>query len=411
MGDDKGRWWLRVATLGTDGHDPRDDAELALGVIFVVLGAGVVTQALIAMPAGLPLAAARAWYLALTMTLSGVVVGGCIGTLRRGTVPAAPWGWASLVLSLAAMPAFTHIMPGSELLGSWTVSVFGFAQLSVAAAGVWMHSVPRTFLLSVAVGGYYYWLLIAAGGPYGQVSVVANALNYPVFALAISLVSQYWRILAQRTHDAHQEALLATRQMELDRYRMTVHDTSGILRLLGDEATPDEVLPAVRRQALAEANRLRHYLASPTGGAGRVGEADSGRVRLGDVLGEAVDGFADLPLELSTALGADALLVASDAVAVAQAVETLLHNVRRHARASTVWVHADTTGDRWEVVVRDDGVGFTADPATYGFGLRTQVLAALTKRGIAVEIDSAPGEGCAVTLSGPVAVPDAREHR
>ncbi|MPM31286.1 hypothetical protein SDC9_77841 [bioreactor metagenome] len=401
------RWWLRIATLGTDGHDPRDDAELALGVIFIVLGAGVVIQALLAMPAGAPLSTVRTGYVSLTLAMSVAVVGFCAATLRRGAVPAS-WGWVILVLAVGSMPVFTAIMPASELLGSWTVSVFAFAQLSVAAAGVWVRSVPRTVLLSLAVAAYYSWLLLAAGGPYGQVSVVVNALNYPVFALTISLVSQYWRVLARRSYDAHQAALLATRQMELDRYRMTVHDTSGILCLLGDETTPPEVLPAVRRQALAEANRLRHYLTRSPAGAGDAGMPGSGRARLGDVLGEAVAGFGDLPLELSTALGGDAVVAEADAVAVQLAVETLLHNIRRHAEASTVWVHADRAGDRWEVVIRDDGVGFTAGPETYGFGLRTQVLAALSERGITVDIEAAPGEGCAVTLSGPVAAPASR---
>lgn len=398
----------RILTLGTDTSDPRDDAELALGIVFFVMGFGAVIQALLAMPTGARLSSEPAVYVGLTLAMSATVVGFCIATFRRGTPSGMPWGWAMIGLTVGSAPVMTAILPESELLGSWTASVFAFSQYSVVVAGAWLRSVRRTFVLAVAMAASYSWLLLNADGPYSEVSVMVNALNYPIFGLAVSLVSQYWRILAQRSYDAHQATLRATRQMELDRYRLVVHDTSGILRMLGDEATPPEVLPALREQALGEANRLRQYLAAPPAGTDQAGEAGPGRICLGDVLAEATQGFTDLPLEISTVLAADAVLAEADAVALQRAVVTLLHNVRRHAQASTVWVHADAVDGRWEVVVRDDGVGFTADPATYGFGLREQVLGALSARGIAIDIDSSPGDGCAVTMSGPVAAPERR---
>ena len=107
----------------------------------------------------------------------------------------------------------------------------------------------------------------------------------------------------------------------------TVHDATGILRLLADDATPAEVRPALQRQAAAEANRLRNYLRDgPVAGAGET---------LGEILDEALVGFSDLALEVSTELGAHVRLPDDRALALGRAVATVLHNVRRHAQART----------------------------------------------------------------------------
>lgn len=88
------------------------------------------------------------------------------------------------------------------------------------------------------------------------------------------------------------------------------------------------------------------------------------------------------------------------ALGVGRALTTVLHNARRHAEAKTVFVHADCLDGRWELSVRDDGIGFDPSTASFGFGLGTQVIEALQRLEIDVTIDSAPGEGTAVVMVG-----------
>ncbi len=76
-----------------------------------------------------------------------------------------------------------------------------------------------------------------------------------------------------------------------------------------------------------------------------------------------------------------------------------MFNVRQHAQAREVVIHAETEGNSWEVCVRDDGIGFDPNTRPEGFGLSQQVYAAIASIGGQVEIESAPGEGTFVRLS------------
>ena len=71
----------------------------------------------------------------------------------------------------------------------------------------------------------------------------------------------------------------------------------------------------------------------------------------------------------------------------------------------TITIHADHADGIWEVTVTDDGVGFEPIPDNFGFGLRTQVIESLERSGLAVSINSHPGEGTCTTISGPAASP------
>lgn len=110
--------------------------------------------------------------------------------------------------------------------------------------------------------------------------------------------------------------------------------------------------------------------------------------------------FGDLPVELATDLADGAVLSPETTVAVADAVRTLLHNVRRHAQATAVTIHADLVDNQWELTLRDDGVGFDPARTPPGFGLHQLVTANLTAHGVTVDLDSTPGVGTAAVLRG-----------
>lgn len=82
-----------------------------------------------------------------------------------------------------------------------------------------------------------------------------------------------------------------------------------------------------------------------------------------------------------------------------------LHNISRHAKAAEVDVRVETTGDRFALIITDDGVGIEPDRLD-----RPATLRALRQRAVALgadlRVDTRPGEGTRLTL----AIPMNRKH-
>ena len=78
-----------------------------------------------------------------------------------------------------------------------------------------------------------------------------------------------------------------------------------------------------------------------------------------------------------------------------------LHNISRHAKSSKVDIRVETTTDRFQLVIADDGVGI--DPERL---MRKATLRALRQRVQALDadlqVDTAPGEGTRLTLTIPI---------
>ncbi len=90
-------------------------------------------------------------------------------------------------------------------------------------------------------------------------------------------------------------------------------------------------------------------------------------------------------------------------IQVLHIVQEALSNVRKHARASTVWVDVKQQ-PQWRFEVRDDGVGFSTDGGAADethVGLR--IMAERAERiGATLEVLSRPGHGTSVVLTLPV---------
>ncbi len=98
-------------------------------------------------------------------------------------------------------------------------------------------------------------------------------------------------------------------------------------------------------------------------------------------------------------------------VQVLHIVQEALSNVRKHARASHVWLDVQQQ-PHWRFEVRDDGIGFEADDPGRGeshIGLR--IMAERAERiGATLEVLSTPGHGSSVLLElPPVAAPSSVE--
>jgi two-component system, NarL family, nitrate/nitrite sensor histidine kinase NarX len=101
----------------------------------------------------------------------------------------------------------------------------------------------------------------------------------------------------------------------------------------------------------------------------------------------------------------DGLPLAADVqVQVLHVVQEALSNVRKHAKASEVWVEVERA-PQWRVQVRDNGQGFATDHAATGemhVGLRIMQERA-QRIGARVEVTSSAGSGTSVVLSMPPA--------
>ena len=92
-------------------------------------------------------------------------------------------------------------------------------------------------------------------------------------------------------------------------------------------------------------------------------------------------------------------------------VQEALSNVRKHARASHVWLIVDQQ-PQWRFEVRDDGSGFDSDDDTASdmhVGLRIMVERA-EKIGAALDVISTPGRGTGIVLTLQPPAPVVRVH-
>jgi signal transduction histidine kinase len=386
--------------------------ELCAVAVFVGVRAVNLAQFAVASPVALRqstsppvLLAVLGGYLAESVLVGAVVVRARAYRDRR-------WGWADTAAAgavLLAQPLFTA---ASDRTGSWTA--WGFAcTLSTAVGAAVVFARRRHIAVAVAVLAGCYLAATLPGAPDGSAAATAlgNAFAYVGFAVLARLMIGYLRRLAGDAERAREEAALAAaeaaRLRERERQRLLLHDNISVLRLFAGGGVPEELDGPLRARATALANRVRAFLDDPAGEATAVTGPAAGGPSLVSVLRAAVADYRDLPVEASVDLADGVRLPERAAGAVRAAVGTLLANVRVHADASNVVVHADAdpAEGEWEVTVADDGRGFDPAAVPRGFGLRVQVEQALAEHGIAAHVHSVPGDGTRVTLRGPL--PDA----
>ena len=382
---------------GLSGDLVRDVERGVVGLFVILRVSNLVTIAL-----GTPTAVGTARDLTVFVVVTAIVVAfivaECVALWRSGRFAARPWGWGDFVLALAGLALVSPLFAPHEQTGTWAVWAPGFAVGAAAGVGIWARGARRVLVLSSVLGSAYFATMLAWSDQ-SVWTIAANVATYPAFGLIACWAASYLRLLAGEAVKAREAAITATARLELERYRLLVHDATGILRLLGDEETPEVMHRALRSQALAESTRLRAYLSDGAGGLPGTPTDESGWT-LGRTVADAARGFEDLPIDLVADLGAHAVLGEASSLVLQRAVVTVLHNVRRHAHANRVVVHADAHEGSWELSVRDDGVGFSPDDHPAGFGLSTQVEAEVTRRGMAVAVHSVPGEGTSVTFTG-----------
>jgi signal transduction histidine kinase len=95
-------------------------------------------------------------------------------------------------------------------------------------------------------------------------------------------------------------------------------------------------------------------------------------------------------------------LPADDALVLYRIIEEALSNIRKHAGASHAWVELGRSGDIAHLLVRDDGKGFDASPASksgHGIPVMRQRIHSL---GGEFAATSVPGSGTTIEVWLPV---------
>lgn len=376
------------------GGDVRRDVDRVVAGAFIVIRMTQAVTVALALPRAISSASSASAFLAVTIAVALFSTAMVVSTWRQGRLTLR-WGIADVIVTIATLIVLPQLFPASMRITSWVVWIPGYAIGTAAGAGGWARRPRAAIAIGTAIGLAYFTVMIVPGGV-DVWSLLANAASYPLFAGAAAWVAAYLRALAREADSARAAEAQAVAELERERYRLLVHDASGVLRMLGDDSVPEPMHQALRQQAVVEAARMRQYLGDRRPHRVREGQPET----LGEVIDAAVQGFTDLPLEFAVDLGAQAPLAPEVADGLRRAVVTVLHNVRRHAQAHQVVVHADWVGPVWSLSIADDGVGFDPQTQPFGYGLATQVLAAMDRFGVDVDIYAQPGQGTSIHFDG-----------
>ena len=403
MSGRNGLW--RVADLPTT----KAGVERVFSYFIAGVRLGTVAQMIPAVYIGVATSPHQVAYLACWVAAAFAAVTVSVVTLVRRRPLGAAASAADLALACVLLLLGPVVLVSGERLGTWVAYQPAYA-LSVNST---TSGVRSRILWAGGLFGVVVCYMVYLGGEVGAdmtSTAVGNVLTFVVYALVARMFVGYTRRIAHDADASRARVAELARREEERRAQVMMHNGIAVMRLLTEPGT-DASRSRLIDQAEVELRRMRSYLRgrAPDGdGAAPYAGAGSGPpVGLAAMIERVCDRFADLPVDALLDLGADLKLPAAQVEAVEQALESLLLNVRVHARADAVVIHLDQgTGGSWTLSVRDDGVGFDPASVTAGIGLREVVVGELRLRGLDVQIESAVGEGTTVTISsgrGPAA--------
>ncbi|HEY5182561.1 MAG TPA: ATP-binding protein [Dermatophilaceae bacterium] len=371
-------------------------AEMALVAAFLGLRAVNIVQLAASLPTGLTESPNPVLDALMVAAFLFETLGLALVALRRSSIRLPRLIWADVALGCVLLLGQTLISSSDDIV-SWNAWGYAITLSSALAAGVGLQHRWETVLGAGALMVCYLVVTLPLSGSHEQLSTVGtNALAYVAFAGLGRAMAGYLRRLGSDADGARQQATILAVEAETERHRGLLHDQVTVLSLLSRDVTDARLQAALRQQAAVGATRIAAFMSG-------IGDDSLGVGTLGNAVRSAAVEFSDLPLTCTVDLAEELDVTHKVAEVVHGAVSTLLHNVRRHAGQASCVVHADAdpvTG-WWEVLVRDDGLGFTPETTPRGYGLERQVAAALAQIGVQVCVRSAPGEGTMVTLTHP----------
>lgn len=368
-------------------------------VAFFVAGMRLATLAqmapslLAAMPAlsraDHPWLTGASWILAAVMLVAIAAI-----TLVTRRPPGVPYAVLDVAVAVALLIVGLWTVPVELRTGTWVGFQLGYALCvscglsAVRSRWLWMF-----LLASLAVAEVVY-IAPTVNGPADLTLAVSTCLTLLVLGPLAWFGCQTIVRIGTEADEARRYAAEAAKAEEERRARLAIHNGTAMMRLLVETDTADGN-GALRSQAEVELNRMRAYLSGQT--PPTVSEATN----LAAVVTAVGAEFDDLPITVVADLAQDVALPRGLADDLAAALRSLLLNVRQHARAGRVVLHAaeDEDGTGWEVTLHDDGIGFDTSATTFGVGLREVVVEQLARSGVGVEINSIRDLGTTVTLA------------
>ncbi len=386
-------------TASTSSARVENVLELTYGCARV----GTILQMLPSLPYGMEVSPNPFLYLVLWLLAAGnAVVVLLVAVVRRRGL-----SMAGVTVDVALCTMFlvlgTLVVPVQDRVGTWIGWAPGYS-VAVVVGMAGLRFVTWCAAVSVVTAAYIFFIAEAAVFA-SQSTIAGNILTLLVLGCVARIVVRYIRRVAADADTARAKIAALARYEEKRRAELTMHDSITIMHLLTDPTLPVATRAQLCEQAAAEIRRMRAYLSDGPGAPRRYpagAPGATGDVALRDVLEAGMAGFADLGLEPALDLADGVTVDPAAAEAVRGAVAGVLHNVRRHARATMVIVHADTEWDRarWIVTIRDNGIGFDTATSALGTGLGRQVIAELERHGLTAGIASAPGQGTRITIEG-----------
>jgi signal transduction histidine kinase len=159
----------------------------------------------------------------------------------------------------------------------------------------------------------------------------------------------------------------------------------------------DEALDKCQRNlslAMEEIRQLSQSLVAPSlGGMG-----------LDQALRKLLENFplsASLKLDLDTTCYLEDIKDEVIKLTCYRIAQVQLNNIVKHARAKNAAIKLERVPDRLTLTISDDGIGFNPEKKTGGIGLRN-IRNRVSFYNGTLEIDSAPGKGCTLTITIPL---------
>jgi signal transduction histidine kinase len=357
------------------------------------------------------------WVLALSLVFGGWYVGGLLLGGRARNRVLARWWLVGLALiwagSVVVSPEFVWLafplwlLVGFILPTAWAVTL-SVAILTVVIAAPVLHTGGTTYanVIGPVVGGVFA-LAIARG----YLELVRDGRERR--RLISSLVAAQ-----EETAQLQDELVRSQREtgagLERTRVSRDIHDTVAqsfsSISMLARSAHGAE--PARQAESLAQIEQLaREGLVDARRIVTAMTPAELEGSALGDALRRMLTRMQDetgIRTDLHIDDSIPALPMAIE-VALLRTTQSALANVRAHAGASRVVVTMADADDTVRLDIVDDGVGFdatrwnTRQPRRDegGYGLRA-MRARLRELGGDLDVESAPGEGTALSASAPL---------
>jgi signal transduction histidine kinase len=302
----------------------------------------------------------------------------------------------------------------AALLRPWPLVFVGIGAFALVVHSHIVMNEPTSEHWSIYLGVVAIQTLTTGAGLYAgeRITEIADQRRQALVQLEAAM-EENAGLHAQLVVQAHEAGMLDERE----RMAGEIHDTiaqglTGVITQI--EATHQSWSDnaEMRRHLDAAADIARQSLADARRSVRAIGPAEL----VGSRLPSAIDGVASRWSELTgvpvavTTTGHKRGLRPEIEVALLRATQEALANVGRHAEASRAGITLSFTDDSVVLDVRDDGVGFDIGslPQSDSFGL-TAMRGRVGQVDGELHVESAPGDGTAISVRVPIAPAGAQD--